>query len=387
MVIGSSEKDDIYSPDAGSDPELGLGAEIKVPETKAPETKAPETKVPSITNDYSHNHNKNNNHHYYYSPHTVKGALNNNEPLDEFLHVISVISNPCNYRRRYQLAKEFTNRMRTEKSIKFYIVELVYTYSPNKFTLTNKDDPFHLQIKTDTPWLWHKENMINIGVNKLLPKDWKAFAYVDMDIEFENVHWAKDTLKLLNGVFDVVQPFSHAIDMDQNMDAMTHVSSASFQYFRKREYLMTPPPKQCHPGYCLAMTRKAYIQIGGLFEYSILGSGDHNMIMSFLGMGYRSYNSAVSSGYKKFVHQFEERATGLRLGYTPGVISHYFHGQKVKRFYNSRWEILIKSSFDPELHLDKTEIGLLIPSKDCPKQLLIDIADYFRSRDEDEFTK
>jgi len=50
--------------------------------------------------------------------------------------------------------------------------------------------------------LWHKENMINLGVQKLLPPTWKAFAWIDADIEFDSPSWAIDTLKVLNGSCD-----------------------------------------------------------------------------------------------------------------------------------------------------------------------------------------
>lgn len=45
--------------------------------------------------------------------------------------------------------------------------------------------------------------MINLGVRYLLPEKWKAFAWIDADIEFENSTWAVDTLKILNGSRDI----------------------------------------------------------------------------------------------------------------------------------------------------------------------------------------
>jgi hypothetical protein len=37
-----------------------------------------------------------------------------------------------------------------------------------------------LQLRTDTP-IWHKENMINLGVRRLLSDNYKAFAWIDAD--------------------------------------------------------------------------------------------------------------------------------------------------------------------------------------------------------------
>jgi hypothetical protein len=68
----------------------------------------------------------------------------------------------------------------------------------------------------------------------------------------------------------------------------------------------------------------------------------------------------------------------------PGVIRHYFHGSKKNRRYTERWEILIKHNFDPFDHITTDEKGLLIPSRNCPQELLDDIMNYFSERNEDE---
>ena len=43
----------------------------------------------------------------------IKEAINNNDKLEDKLHCITVISNPCQYARRYVLANEFIPRMET----------------------------------------------------------------------------------------------------------------------------------------------------------------------------------------------------------------------------------------------------------------------------------
>jgi hypothetical protein len=89
-----------------------------------------------------------------------------------------------------------------------YIVELAY--GNQSFQVTKSNNTRHLQIRTNTAPLWHKENMINMAVQHLLPDSWKAFAWIDADIEFDSSSWALDTLKILNGSKDIVQLFSHA---------------------------------------------------------------------------------------------------------------------------------------------------------------------------------
>jgi hypothetical protein len=314
------------------------------------------------------------------SPDETRNAIQNNEPIESHLHVIAVISNPCQFARRYILAREFMKRMEREKHIKLYFVELAY--GDQEFHVTDKRNKRHLQLRGTTP-LWHKENMSNIGIRKLLPPGWKAVAWVDADIEFENSTWALDTLKVLNGYKDIVQPFSHCVDMDKYGAAMGIYPSFGFQYSKKRPYGGTQI-NMWHPGYAWACTRKAYESMGGLYEVSILGAGDHNMSFSFLGKGTSSVNEAATDGYKESIVAFEEGAKHLRLGYVPGVILHHFHGLKKNRKYMERWHILIDNAYDPYLHITKNKDGLLVPTAVCPPKILEDIMKYFKERNEDE---
>jgi len=315
-----------------------------------------------------------------YNSNTIKEAIQNNDQIEEKLHVIAVISNPCLFAKRYILMKEFIERIeRDEPDVILYIVELCY--EKQNFIITKKNNSRHLQLRTTTP-LWHKENIINLGVKHLLPSSWKAFAWIDADLEFESATWAKDTLKILNGCKDIVQIFSHCIDMDNNENTMKIHTSAGHQYEYKKQYNKIGLDFW-HPGYAWAMTRKAYEKIGGLFQYSILGSGDHNIMLSLLGNGIKSIQSDNSDEYKQCILDFEKKIKGLRFGYTPGVIRHYYHGSKKNRQYCERWQILVKAQYKPCM-VKIGENGVLEPSEFMKKELIDDILIYFQQRNEDE---
>jgi hypothetical protein len=313
----------------------------------------------------------------------IHSAISNNEPLDSKLHVIMVISNPCQYARRYILAREFIKRMELETDIILYNVELAY--GSDKFYVTDSKNKRHLQLRGgDCVPIWHKENMINIGIRKLLPSSWKAVAWIDADVEFENVHWASDTLKILNGCKDIVQIFSHAVDMDKAQNAMSIFPSFGFQLTKGRPYGGNGI-NMWHPGFAWACTRRAYEKMGGLYERSVLGAGDHNMALSLIGNGEKSVNIATTQDYKDSVLDFESRVRGLRLGYVPGVIRHYFHGSKKNRKYSERWKILVDCEYSPSEHMRiRKSDGLLVPTATCPPGLLAKIRNYFQERNEDE---
>lgn len=312
---------------------------------------------------------------------SVKESIHNLDPIEENLHVIIVISNPCLYESRYRLANEFVKRFEKEKNCILYIVELAY--KDQIFKITESGNPRHLQLRVDTP-LWHKENMINLGVKKLLPSTWKAFAWIDADLEFESASWALDTLKILNGYKDIVQLFSHVVDMNKNNLTNQVFTSFGYQYSKGNMYCSYNSPDYWHPGMSWAMTRKSYEKIGGLYEHSILGSGDYIMAKSIIGKVDTTFDKDSTDAYKKSGIDFQKNMSELKLGYTPGVIRHYFHGLKKNRFYSDRAKILVKHKYDPYLHITYNSQGLLIPSKTCPEDLLKEINEYFYARLEDE---
>lgn len=290
----------------------------------------------------------------------------------EKLHVVIVVSNPCEYKRRWQLAREFIQRVKDHPNIHLHIVELLY---PNQTQVLENS----FVLRTEHP-IWHKESMINVGIRKLLPEDWTKVAWVDADIEFDNFHWVEDTLNLLN-LYDIVQMFSHALDLDYSEKPMHIWQGAAYQY--QHQMKKGTGLDYWHPGYAWACTRKAYDQMGGLFDRGVLGSGDDHMFKAWMG-SYDSVPKDVEDGYRLALKEYTERCIGLDIGYVPGVIRHYFHGSKKNRKYTERWTILIKHKFNPYKHLIRNEDGLVIASNTVSKELLDDIMNYFKERNEDE---
>ena len=321
----------------------------------------------------------------HYSKNDIKEAIINNDPIDDTLHVIAVISNPCLFARRYILMKEFMKRIESEEpNVLLYVVELAY--GNQKWLITNKKNKRHLQLRCEHP-IWHKENMINVGIKKLLPSNWKAVAWIDADVEFENPTWALDTLKILNGSKDIVQLFSHAVDMNPIGEAMKIFTSWGYQYIKHLPY-SKDAVNFWHPGYAWACTRKAYEKMGGLYDKGILGSSDNIMALSYIQKGdTMAINKGSSETYKQSVADFQERVKNMRVGYVPGLIRHYYHGSKANRKYGERWKILIKYDYCPIKHITYDKNGILIPTSEFPSELLGEIMDYFSERNEDDIYK
>lgn len=313
--------------------------------------------------------------------------LSDIKPIEDKLHVIVVMSNPCMYKKRYKLLGEFVSRMEKTKHVELYIVELAYGDQVHQ--VTKENNPKHLQLRTKVP-MWHKENMINLGVKYLLPSTYKAFAWIDADIEFDNNNWALDTLRILNGSKDIVQLFSHTIDMDQNKYAMDIFSSAGYNYEKGLE------EKEWRgiinfwsPGFAWAMTRKAFEHIGGLYDKGILGSGDMFMLSALLKKNIKEVISVDNSeqlrnDFNKSYSTFQSKISTLKFGYTPGIILHHFHGNRKNRKYKDRWNILISNLYSPDTYITYNEKGILIPTEKWKKQLTDDIYNYFAERNEED---
>jgi hypothetical protein len=316
-----------------------------------------------------------------YKSNDIKYAILNNEPIEAKLNVIIVISNPCLYKKRYILLHEFVKRIEEEEThVNLFIVELVY--GNQKFMVTNKNNKNHLQLTTTTP-IWHKENMVNLAVKYLLPKDWKAFAWVDADIEFDNVSWSTDTLKILNGCKDVLQLFSHCVDMNNDNTTINIFSSVGYNLSKRKKYTIKGLD-YWHPGYAWAITRKAYEKIGGLYDVGVLGSGDSIMALGLINKVHLMKNEKYNNDYNNSMFDFQNKAKHLRLGYTPGIIRHYYHGTKQNRKYTDRWQILMKHNFSPIQHLTYDSVGLLVPTETFSTEFKKDIMNYFCDRKEDE---
>ena len=316
-----------------------------------------------------------------YKVNDIKMAIANNDPIEPKLNVIVVISNPCLYATRYRLLNEFVRRFEEEETnVELFIVELVY--KDQVYMVTNKNNKNHLQIRTDVP-LWHKENMINLGVKYLLPVDWKAFAWIDADLAFENNTWALDTLKILNGCKDIVQVFSHCVDMNKDGTNITIANSFGYCFNKNKKYT-TVGGDYWHPGYAWAITRKAYEKIGGIYDKGVLGSGDNTIALALINKCDYMCNNNYNIDYNNSMIDYQKIIKTLRLGYTPGVIRHYYHGSKKNRGYTDRWKILIKHSYSPIKHLTYDDRGLIIPTKDFSEEFKEDIMKYFEERKEDE---
>jgi hypothetical protein len=303
--------------------------------------------------------------------------------LDKFW-VIAVISNPQRYKSRYNLYEKFKASMEVA-GVNLLTVEIALGQRP--FELTEENNPNHVQLRTNNE-LWHKEQMINIGISRL-PQDWEYVAWIDADVEFCRQDWAAETVEQLQH-YDVVQLFQSAIDLGPEGEVIT-VFNGFVHSWMNEPNINNPLLARgkyglyWHPGFAWAATRKAINDLGGLIDWAILGSADHHMAWAFIGKVADKLPKNIAPAYKRELETWQLRATHhikQNIGYVPGTIYHHFHGKKKNRKYVERWDILLKHDFNPDKDLKRDWQGLWQFTEEGLR-LRNDIRNYFRQRNED----
>jgi len=304
----------------------------------------------------------------------------------DHLYVLAVISNPAEFESRIQLYEQFKAYVEKEHNATLYTAELVYP--GQRYRVTSENDPRHLQLVGEEE-VWAKENMINL-LEKRLPRDWEKLAWIDADVLFARQDWVDATLTQLDR-HDVVQMFSECRDLTPEYETIPNAVFRGIvhQYYTNPRFCLTDGPytkRTGHTGYAWACTRSAWDRMGGLIDFSIMGSADYQMSCAWFGEASSStYNGAYSEGYCQMISEFGERVKGFSLGYVDGLLVHNYHGAKSNRGYGTRWKILADSGYDPRTDLIKTNgIISLHPKSERFEFLKGQLFQYFRSRNEDE---
>jgi hypothetical protein len=320
------------------------------------------------------------------------------------LHVIVPILNPIRYRVRYELYRAFERHIEESGAI-LYVVEMAFGDRP--FEVTEPNNPQHIQLRSRTE-LFHKESMINIGISRL-PLEARKVAWIDADILFTRPDWAQETLQQLEH-YKIVQMFSHAQDIGPSYEplpnglfdgfAYSYVKGVSLPYTNKFMYYPYYAGIQkggdmmkWHSGYAWAARREAIDELGGLIDWAILGSADHNMAAALVGKVKYTVHGDVHPNFMRKMIQWENLAGKYirkNIGYVEGLINHFWHGKKKDRGYVDRWQILVNNQFNPDEDIKKDWKGLWQLEDHGDErsiQLRDDIRRYFRNRNEDSIDR
>ncbi len=345
------------------------------------------------------------------------------EPVSAPLHVIAVISNVMRFESRYRLYHAFAKQVEEAGAI-LTTVELATR--DRHFEVTDHRNPRHLQLRSPSV-LWHKENLVNLGIQHLsrTDPDFEYAAWIDADVTFMRPDWAVETVHLLQ-LHDVIQMWTHSLDLGPHGEPIANCTSLIHNWMQNEQLLQPwsraahkadpkpafslldasthdgsevhghhdhghgkpPVPGLLHTGYAWAARRSAIADLGGLGDIAILGSGDRSMAYALIGEVDRSFPAGIHPSYVEYWREWQRRAElhiRRNVGVMGGTLIHHFHGSKVHRRYQDRWHILVDHQFDYLRDIKYSPQGTLEWTHRNPL-LERDVKHYFAVRNEDANT-
>lgn len=316
------------------------------------------------------------------------------------LHVVTTVFNSARFRSRWRLYQDFTHMVENTGA---HLTTVEVAFGKRDFALDpgNAEHPADALVQLRTSHeLWLKENAINLGVARL-PPDWEYVAWVDADVAFVRPDWADETVQRLQH-YPVVQMWSEAQDMGSEHQVLHHWRSLAWAHGAGKPVVTSgrggstyPYPYYgaaggaAHPGFAWAMRRDAWDQLGGLLDFSALGSADMLMGLALVGQVGAMLYPPYHPRYKSLILDWQDRAERhirRNLGVVPGLVIHHWHGPKADRRYNTRNQILSRTQFNPDVDLKRDWQGLYqLADHGTPRSIMLrdDVRRYFHERNED----
>lgn len=315
--------------------------------------------------------------------------------------VVTVLSNPIRYKRRYELYWRFAE-MCEHAGVNLITVE--QAFGNRQFMVTTPTNPHHLQVRSIEE-LWLKENMINLGIKHachISPDNGvREVAWIDADCRPLSTyrHWFEETWHQLQH-YEFVQMWEHLIDLDINHNP---IGASQPGFMANYVKYGTPNPEDFRkinttgydgqrifgrPGLAWAANLSAFNQVGGLIDFAILGAGDWYMAHGLVGSMESARSEYAYGPYMSKLLDWQDRAQRWikrDVGYVPGTVCHDFHGRKALRFYGTRGKILKDCQYNPDRDIKYDAFGMLQLETWDDRQIELrdKIRAYFRSRSED----
>lgn len=271
------------------------------------------------------------------------------------LYVITAVFNPRQFASRYRLFREFKEYVE-DSGAKLLTVECAYGERPHE--VTDEHNPWDLRVRTKCE-LWHKERMLNLGIQRLLQLAPAAryVAWVDADLRFARTDWVNATIEKLQHHL-VVQMFSEASSLGPKHQQMWLEPSRLCQWSKRGFHREPERPATWapdgeglgHPGFAWASSVPVLDALGGLFDVCIAGSGDLHMCNALVGDVQQNLSPALAPGMRLAAERWASRAKRVvqgNVGFVDGMCMHYWHGKHGIRGYEKRAEMMVFHQYDP----------------------------------------
>lgn len=300
------------------------------------------------------------------------------------LWVVSTYFDAEGYESKLRALRAYLRVMKNS-GIPLLLVEGAFGQKP--FLLPESDRVIHVRCPSV---MWQKERLLNIGIERL-PRSCRKVAWLDTDIFFENPRWALETSSLLDEV-PVVQPFDIALWLPKGTTrfrgrGFAWSSFAKVAKFHPGQFLSGNFDRHGHSGYAWA-ARRDLLMKHGLYDRSVVGSGDHLMAHAMVGdLSSPCVTNSVGSA-NHFRDSFQSWANPFhhdvrsQVGFVKGAVLHRWHGDRMKRRYYKRMVGMLARGYSPDRDVAISESGAL---EWTPQGATLGrwMKDYFKGRQED----
>lgn len=300
--------------------------------------------------------------------------------------VITPYYNPCNFKRR-RLNYEIFRSTLVQSGIPLLTIECAF--GEDAYNLPELPDIVRVRSNS---MIWQKERLLNLA-NSWLPSSCHSVAWIDCDVLFLNKNWAEDTANMLDRI-PLVQVFEKCNRLSSlNMASPSEGDTCeSFALITGKDAKVLSSgifAEHGHTGYGWAASREL-IDKHGLYEYAIIGSGDHYLAHAAFGdFDGRCMELLTKNDHSQLNHftdwakPFYSSVNG-RVGAVPGEILHLWHGDVQDRQYMKRNRELTERSFNPYTDIVARPGKPLewVPELHKPNLVMM-FQQYFASRKED----
>ena len=308
-----------------------------------------------------------------------------NDKSEDKLGVVCVYFNPCNYLSRFINFNYFYENIKTNKNIELIVIEQ-YT-DDSKYRINNIHENTHSFHSNEIYWM--KEQLINIGFQKLINENFKYICWLDCDIKFKDDDWS---IKVINALQEnpICQVFRTCIKTNPNGYSSKSYSFSIYSDDQENESIETLLKRQGEPGFGFAYNTN-YISDSKLYEYAICGSGDFLNILGYLfevsdlekklksDRFFRNNSLDFLNHFLSWAYSIKSRVK--KIPCVDNTIIVDYHGSIKNRKYVDRETILTRNKFNPIIDLDNQ--GTLFELKN--KKIKQQIKNYFLNRHEDNF--
>ena len=302
------------------------------------------------------------------------------------LWFLSCIANPVGYNSRINLFNKFAKHILEDLNAKLCIVECAYfdhDHSIDKLKpkKANEENYIYIPVRSQSI-MWHKENLLNIGIEAL-----KGIAdnicWCDADIDFFNYNAPEEINKALEKN-KVVQCYTTALDTGPVGEVLKIDNSFAFSLKHNLPESYKKDQTNWHTGYVWAANIQFLLDIGGLFDKGIIGSGDRMMADAFTGRLDKYKRECDKRLDFNDLLEWSILAYTDKIGYVSLVIKHNYHGHKKDRQYSTRGQTIIDHKYIPSEDLVINKDGVYEWSEKRQNSGLAQaLVKYFINRKED----